>query len=735
MPVSFDVRIVILLSAALPLVLGALMYSYWRSRKTYRGFGFWLLANFAFGLGFVLILLRGQIPVFLTVIVANALLLYGLSLLYDGIQLFLDRPAFDVWNHLVFGLYLLLQLYLTYLNPNINARIVLMSIALFIFTLRAALALLRQPRAPLRGICRTIALIFIASAVVSMARAVYGLYQPQPIELATDATVAALSFGFVLVITVLTFYLFFLHSARLELDLQDAQQDHSRIAGADRRRVVQLGLLDEASRSLAESLDEIEVMRRTVKAVVDRFGYAEAAISLLVEGDHLEIAVIGGTEDVGYKPGYRQKVGEGIIGHTAQERQVYVTGDVEHDPYYYSIGRRSGSAACIPMLDEGQLLGVLYVESTSLTAFGPDDIQTLDTLIRHAATAIQKARLYARAQAHVRAIATMQSVSQTIVASLELQEIFQSVVQLLKDTYNYTYVSIYTLDDQVLRLGAQAGYPEPMVLHEIPASSGVTGRAVQTRQIQFIHDVSRDPAYLQAAHGIESELCVPLLEGDRVLGVINVEAAPGQPLAESDVEVLSSLAGPVVIAIENARLHAEAKQLALTDALTGTSNRRAFDQRLDSELDRAIRYRHPLALVIIDMDSFKEYNDRWGHPAGDQRLKDVADLLKSGIRSPDFVARYGGEEFALILPHTSKTSALVLAERLRGMAEKRAPDPSDGAAPIAGYTFSMGVAVFPEDGQTVRELVVAADRAELTAKHSGKNRICAAGDQAIRVAA
>jgi len=132
------------------------------------------------------------------------------------------------------------------------------------------------------------------------------------------------------------------------------------------------------------------------------------------------------------------------------------------------------------------------------------------------------------------------------------------------------------------------------------------------------------------------------------------------------------------------------------------------------------------------MDSFKAYNDEWGHPAGDQRLKAVADLLKSGIRSPDFVARYGGEEFALILPYTPKSSALILAERLRAAAEAGGQPAPGQKGPIAGYTFSMGLAVFPEDGWTAGELIQAADQAELEAKRLGKNRVCAAPDRAAR---
>ena len=581
------------------------MIIYWFSRKTYRGFGYWVLANFSIGLGYVLLLLRNQIPDFFSIIVGNALTLYGLILIYDGIQLFFDRRAFNLWNHLILAAFILLQLNLTYIDPDINARIVLVSGVAFIFELRTGITLFRDSPPKFHRTCQTIAVIFIASSLISILRAVYALYQSQPIDILLDETLEALAFASICALTVWTFYFFFLNSARLEFDLKETQKNLVTNSDADRHRVFQLGLLDETSRSLAESMDESEIMQRAVKAIVKRFGYAEAAISLLVEGDNLEIAAIDGAENIGYEVGYRQKMGEGIIGHTAENQQVYISGDIEHDPYYFSIGNRSGSAVCVPMLNAGKLLGVLYVESTTLNAFYQDDIQTLDTLVRHMVTAIQKARLYARSQAHLRAISTLNSVSQTILSSLELQQIFQSVVKLLKDTFSYTYVSIYTLHGQVLRLEAQAGYPEEMIISEIPATEGIVGRSVQTKQTQFIPDVSREPAFLRAAFEIESEICVPIINVDNVLGVLNVEAAPGHSLTEDDQALLTALIGPVVIAIENAQLHAEVKQLALTDGLTHLNNRRAFDQTLEKELYRAARYNYPMSLIMIDMDSLR----------------------------------------------------------------------------------------------------------------------------------
>jgi diguanylate cyclase (GGDEF)-like protein len=131
-------------------------------------------------------------------------------------------------------------------------------------------------------------------------------------------------------------------------------------------------------------------------------------------------------------------------------------------------------------------------------------------------------------------------------------------------------------------------------------------------------------------------------------------------------------------------------------------------------------------LIILDLDSFKEYNDTWGHPAGDVRLREIADLLRANVREPDVAARYGGEEFAVILPNTSKHGAIRLAERLRLSAEACAPYKNGNHSPVSGYTISLGVATFPDDAGLVEELLHAADNAELTAKRLGKNRVFAA---------
>jgi diguanylate cyclase (GGDEF)-like protein len=320
----------------------------------------------------------------------------------------------------------------------------------------------------------------------------------------------------------------------------------------------------------------------------------------------------------------------------------------------------------------------------------------------------------------------LQSISHVITSSLELNEILDNVIQLLRDSFGYTYVSVYLLDGDVLRLGAQLGYADDLLFAEIPVTSGVIGRTARVRETQFLRDVESDPDFLRASDEVQGEIAVPLLKNDNVLGVLNVEAEARAALDESDVNLLNALAGSIAVAIDNARLHREVKWMALTDVVSGLSNRRAFDDSLERELTRASRYNQPISLIILDLDSFKEYNDRWGHPAGDVRLREIADLLRANVREPDLAARYGGEEFAVILPNTTKSGAIRLAERLRRSAEASAPSQNNGRSFVSGYTISLGVATYPDDAASIEELLLAADNAELTAKRLGKNRVYAA---------
>lgn len=491
----------------------------------------------------------------------------------------------------------------------------------------------------------------------------------------------------------------------------------------EKRRSAQLSLLEEVGRQIADSFDSKQILQRSIDAMVNRFGYAEAAISLLTDDNMMEVTAIAGTQDFGYRPGFRQGMGKGIIGHTAAIRRTYISKHVATDPYYFSNDEHYGSAICVPILNEQELLGALYAESIEANAFNEEDAVTLETLANQISASLQRASLYSRAQEHLRVMSTVQTVSRVINSSLDMETIFTSVVRELKKSFGYTHVSIYILKDDYLHLGAQIGYPKEMIIHKIHTSQGVTGRTIKSKTVQFIRDTTKEPSFLRADNNINSEICVPLLKDNIVLGTLNVEGDAIRTLTNDDVDLLTILANPIALAVDNAYLHAQVKAMAMTDAVSGLSNRYALEQALTAEVERSKRLNTPLSLIIFDIDSFKAYNDKWGHPAGDIRLKATAKMIRNLLRKYDIAARYGGDEFAIILPNTNETGAFEFAKRLQSAARASTPETPPENRGVSGHTLSIGVATFPQDGNSLESLLLAADHAELTSKRLGKNQI------------
>jgi len=170
-------------------------------------------------------------------------------------------------------------------------------------------------------------------------------------------------------------------------------------------------------------------------------------------------------------------------------------------------------------------------------------------------------------------------------------------------------------------------------------------------------------------------------------------------------------------------LTAGLEHLGVTDGLTGIHNRRFFDEVLPREVSRSQRLGTPMALLMVDIDRFKRFNDRHGHQVGDEALRGVARTLAQHLRAMDFVARYGGEEFAVVLPGADRNSALKAAERLRLAVESAAI----GAAGESEWlTVSIGSAAYPSDANDAVSLVAAADAALYAAKQAGRNTVRAA---------
>jgi diguanylate cyclase (GGDEF)-like protein len=239
--------------------------------------------------------------------------------------------------------------------------------------------------------------------------------------------------------------------------------------------------------------------------------------------------------------------------------------------------------------------------------------------------------------------------------------------------------------------------------------------------VELGHNAQSD-ALMQVA-GATCALAVPLFVSNRVMGSLQLfRASADKPFTKEDAQLLWILS----LVAENLLTREYANEgllrFAFTDYLTGLRTRGYFEQQLELEFKRAERKQQKFALLMIDIDHFKVLNDTFGHHVGDQLLRDVTSILMKDMREVDTVARYGGEEFVIILPETTETGAVFVAQRLR-RAVDQAKFFAGSPHSVQHLTISIGVALYDTDAQFKRDLIEFADAALYAAKHAGRNRV------------
>jgi diguanylate cyclase (GGDEF)-like protein len=213
----------------------------------------------------------------------------------------------------------------------------------------------------------------------------------------------------------------------------------------------------------------------------------------------------------------------------------------------------------------------------------------------------------------------------------------------------------------------------------------------------------------------------PLILEGMVLGVLRVDSPKEAAFTPHELRMLDIIGDLAAVAMENARLYQKTENLAVKDSLTGLYVHRYFMERLDEEVKRALRSGSSFALLMLDVDDFKVFNDEYGHMTGDAVLQSIGGILKNKASAGDTVARYGGEEFAFLALNTDRAGAMKIAEEIRAEIEKT---PVVVRRKPCAVTASIGVSVFPEDARLKDDIIMEADKALYKAKKKGKNRTC-----------
>ena len=324
----------------------------------------------------------------------------------------------------------------------------------------------------------------------------------------------------------------------------------------------------------------------------------------------------------------------------------------------------------------------------------------------------------------------------------DLSVSLQKIGETLTNTHDLDGLLEVVLDTAVVTLQARAGvvlYGAPEQMHVVadrgmheaglvaPAGIapgiGVLGRVVTSGEAVRGRLGSGAPALepSETEPGVGNIFAVPLRSMGNVVGVLALyDRVDGRPFDEGDVESLGTLSTQASIAMDNVQLHQEAQRLSTTDALTGLWNFRYLSSSLGREIERANRFERPLAVLMLDIDHFKNVNDQHGHARGDAVLRELAQRVQEQIREVDTFARYGGEEFVVVLPETTVEGATQLAERIC-VAVRREPFHAEGEESL-NVTVSVGGAAFPGHGSSAATLMRAADRALYVAKNEGRDR-------------
>ncbi len=326
-------------------------------------------------------------------------------------------------------------------------------------------------------------------------------------------------------------------------------------------------------------------------------------------------------------------------------------------------------------------------------------------------------------------LTSLSDITKSIVSILDKEKLFNTLLEKSLQLINAEQGSLMIVDHETSELVVEARKSVDDMVQEhmrVNKTEGISGMVIERGGALLVEDIEKDPRIRKVnrpRYRTKSFLSVPIKIEDRLAGVLNLsDKIKGGVFNAEDLNLLESFISNVAIAIERSILFRQTEKLqklSITDHLTGLYNRRYLNRRLAEEITRYNRYKHPFSFIMLDLDKFKEYNDTFGHIAGDNLLKNLAHVMETSLRTIDIAARFGGDEFVTIFPQTPKIDAIQISNRLKEKIDK-ALRGHNAEMPLS---VSVGLATFPDDASSIMDLIEKTDQALYLAKKGGGNRV------------
>lgn len=392
---------------------------------------------------------------------------------------------------------------------------------------------------------------------------------------------------------------------------------------------------------------------------------------------------------------------------------------------------RSQSAIYAPLRAGDRTLGVISVQHEKAQSYDEQDLELLVAVAEQTAIAVVNASHLNEIEQQRRELEMLVDISGGLASDeFALEHMCERIHGLLNtfiDAHVF-YVALLSDDGDVLRHEYCIDGDRRVALEPVPVRRTFAESVLESREAATIGDLASDPrvrkfdAFGDTSTAARSIIMLPLLIGDRPLGVVSVQSPQPNAFPGSALRLLRSITDQLSFAINNVQLYRQTEQRADRDALTNLYNRRFAMQRLNDELERALRRGTHVCLMMLDMDNFKTINDTYGHPIGDLALQTIADALRRACRGSDVICRYGGDEFLVIFPDLIEAETTPMVTRVRDELLKHSVTVPGGSIALEA---SMGVAI-SEAGTDASALVAAADRElyrdKANARNSGGSR-------------